>query len=91
MARRARHREPLLVRFALRWGLPSGFGQIDLDQQLEVFRDRTRALTGSSEMAQFADQDARDRLITVFMARAQLASGGVSLSGSATALQLLGS
>lgn len=80
---------PLRNLFETALALPSGFGQIDLEQQLDVFRDRTRSLTGSAEISQFSDPAARDRLVSVYMARLQIAQSPFDATGAATALQLL--
>ena len=80
---------PLRSLFETALGLPSSFGRIDIDQQLGVFRDRTQALTGQDDVAQFADAQSIERLVTIYQARSQLAQGsGVNTSG-ANALQLL--
>lgn len=80
---------PLRQLFETAFGLPGAFAQIDLDQQLEVFREKARGLTGSDEFRQFAEEGARERLITRFLAMAQMRGASASLSAPATALALL--
>ncbi len=54
--------------------LPSGFGQLDLDQQLGVFRDKTSALLGNGEIDQFTNPEAREALVERFLLMSQIAS-----------------
>ncbi|MFC3118689.1 DUF1217 domain-containing protein [Jhaorihella thermophila] len=48
---------PLRALFETALGLPSAFARLDIDKQLEILRDRTRAVTGDSSVAQFAAQE----------------------------------
>lgn len=80
---------PLRQLFETAFSLPSSFAQLDLDRQLEEFRDRTRALTGSSDFSQFADAAAREQLITRFLAMAQIRGSTAVMSSASTALSLL--
>lgn len=81
---------PLRQMFETAFGLPPSFGQIDIDQQLGVFRERARSVLGDSSVQQFSDPDALDKLVTIYQARSQI-NAGAGLSGAATALQLLSS
>lgn len=80
---------PLRTLFETALGLPASFGQIDIDMQLETFRDKVRAVTGSAEMAQFADPAARAKLTDRYLARVQIAAAGGATSPAANALALL--
>lgn len=80
---------PLRSMFETALGLPTSFGQIDLDQQLEVFRDKTNRALGGSSIDQFADPDALKRLTDMYLARAQIAETSSALSSGSTALALL--
>lgn len=71
-------------------GLPSAFGQIDIDQQLTVFQDRAQSIFGSSDPAQFAEPEALDDLVTAYVARAQISAASSSVTSQSIALQLLG-
>lgn len=68
--------------------LPSGFGQLDLDQQLGEFRKRAEQRLGVSEIADFADPALGDRLVEQFMLQSQLAES-TSYTGMSIALTLL--
>ncbi len=71
-------------------GLPSSFSQLDLDRQLEVFKDRLSGLTGSDDLAQFTDPEAIQKLTDAYLARSQIAQLQSTISPAQTALILLG-
>jgi hypothetical protein len=71
------------------FGLPSAFGQIDIDQQLGVLKDKTLSLTGRNDVAQFLDADNREKLITRFQALAQINAFASVSSPQMNALTLL--
>ncbi|MCE6957920.1 DUF1217 domain-containing protein [Cereibacter sphaeroides] len=61
------------------FGLPKSFASLDLDRQLEVYREKSEAMFGDSSPSQFADPHVRDKLIKTFLIRAETeASGGYS-------------
>ena len=80
---------PLRQFFETALGLPRGFGQIDIDQQMEVFRERTGSLTGNNAMSQFTDPDNLEKMTRIYLARAQIAGFGAGQSSNANALTLL--
>jgi len=80
---------PLRSLFETALGLPTAFGQIDIDQQLEVFKDRAEKLLGVSDPTDFSNPDTLDSLITNYLARAQLSDFGGASSSGAIALALL--
>lgn len=82
---------PLRQVFETAFGLPASFGQIDLDQQLDVFRDKASRQFGASEVSQFSEPKAVDKLIQRFLVRAQLAESAVVSSGSIALTLLQGS
>lgn len=71
-------------------GLRSSFAQLDIDRQLEVFKDRLTGLTGSDDLAQFTDEAAVATLTDQFLARSQIAQLQSTISPAQTALILLG-
>lgn len=79
---------PLRAVFETAFGLPSGVVQLDLDRQLDIFRDAAQAKFGIDSLDAFTDAGARDKLIEAYLLRDQLKSGG-SLSPQAIALTLL--
>ncbi|WP_299204160.1 DUF1217 domain-containing protein [uncultured Tateyamaria sp.] len=82
---------PLRTLFETALGLPQAFGQIDIDQQLSVFQDRSERALGVSDPADFADPETLDRLVTTYLARSQLGQIGSGASGASIALTLLSS
>ncbi|MGC3938121.1 DUF1217 domain-containing protein [Roseobacter sp. EG26] len=80
---------PLRSLFEKALNLPESFGQVDIDQQLTVFKQRATSVFGSADLEQFADPDAIDDVITKFIVRSQLAAFNSSTSSASIALTLL--
>ncbi len=80
---------PLRSMFETALGLPSAFGQIDIDQQLEIFREKTRAVTGNGSFSQFSDPGMVEKFTTLYLARSQIAQMSAANSAGANALALL--
>ena len=81
--------KPLRQVFEKAFGLPKAFGQIDIDQQREVLRDKTSALFGTDKLTAFQDPADVEKLIDRFLARAQIEAGASATSPGAGALALL--
>jgi hypothetical protein len=71
------------------FGLPKAFGQIDIDQQREVMRDKASAMFGSDSLSVFQDPENVETVINRFLARAQIEAGVSATSPGAGALMLL--
>ncbi|MEH6644353.1 DUF1217 domain-containing protein [Sulfitobacter sp.] len=69
--------------------LPSAFGQIDLDQQLSVFKDRAKKEFGSDDLSIFSDSTKVQNLITKYIVRDQISQFNTTYSSNAIALTLL--
>lgn len=70
-------------------GLPSSFGQLDIDRQLEEFQDRARRSFGTDSLQDLVSDDRLQQLTTSYLARAQINGvGSIATSGS-IALTLL--
>ncbi|MBS9717730.1 DUF1217 domain-containing protein [Pseudohalocynthiibacter aestuariivivens] len=80
---------PLRNVFETALGLPSSFGSLDLDKQLEVFRDRAERQFGAKNIAQFADPEKQEELVRNFLIRADIQNQNISILGGQTALALL--
>ena len=80
---------PLRSVFETAFGLPASIGALDLDQQVDAFRDGAERVLGHDEIARFGDSEAVEDLIGAFTLRAQLASGPSPLTPGVTALTLL--
>lgn len=66
---------PLRTVFERAYSLPTAFGALDLEQQLEVFEERTQRSFGASDISQFADKENRDELVRQFLVQSQLQAG----------------
>ncbi|WP_133486990.1 DUF1217 domain-containing protein [Aliiroseovarius marinus] len=80
---------PLRQVFETALGLPSSFGTIDIDKQLEVFQEKSERYFGSSAVDQFSDPAQLEELTRLFLARSQIAQGTAALSSNSIALTLL--
>ena len=80
---------PLKKFFETAMGLPSAVGQLDLDRQLEIYKDKTLSLTGSSDVSQFTDPEVLEDLTIRYLARAQIEEFNASFNPAANALFLL--
>ncbi|MBE0455475.1 DUF1217 domain-containing protein [Roseovarius autotrophicus] len=79
---------PLRRVFEVALGLPRGFGQLDIDRQLEEFKSRSGRQFGAASPKDFAQIDIREALSRQFLLREQLSSVGFQ-SSQAIALSLL--
>lgn len=70
-------------------GLPKAFGQLDIDKQLEIFKEKTKAVTGDDSVSQFSDPERIDEMTQRFLVRSQVSQSGAGYSPAATALALL--
>ncbi|WP_323763751.1 DUF1217 domain-containing protein [Marinovum sp.] len=68
--------------------LPDSFSQLDLDRQLDVFREKSHTRFGVSEVADFADPEVRERLVEQYLLQRQLKES-TAYSGMSVALTLL--
>lgn len=79
---------PLREVFQTALGFSASFGQIDLDQQLTAFKARARSIFGTDDLKSFADPVLQDKLIRLYMVRAEAAQSSGS-SPASRALSLL--
>ena len=79
---------PLRKVFETALGLPGSFGGLDLDRQLEGFRQAAQRVFGTTEVAGFEAPEVQERLVRVFLLRSEIASGADTSAGQA-ALTLL--
>lgn len=80
---------PLRRVFETALGLPTSFGAIDIDKQLDVFRDKSLRVFGTSNPAEFAQDDAREDLVRMFLLRAEAAAFTAGSARGSVALSLL--
>ncbi|MEM9966517.1 MAG: DUF1217 domain-containing protein [Pseudomonadota bacterium] len=80
---------PLRELFERALNLPNTIGQIDIDQQLDIFKDRARFVFGTDGFDQFRQDSARQDVITKFVIRDQASQLNAGFSSNAIALTLL--
>lgn len=67
-------------------GLPSSFGQLDIDQQLDIFREKSRSRFGVTEIKEFADLENTRKIVQTYLLQekakqiASVGSGNVALT-----------
>lgn len=81
---------PMRQLFERALNLPSSIGQIDLDQQLGIFKDRAQSIFGSDDPNIFTEDEVVQDVITKYIVRDQIQNLGTGLSSGAIALSLLG-
>lgn len=69
--------------------IPSDIGQLDLDRQAEVFKDRLRSQMGISSLQELKDPEMVDKMITRYQAIDGINQTSATLSSASTALTLL--
>jgi hypothetical protein len=79
---------PLRKVFEVALGLPTSFGQIDIDQQLKIFKEQASSQLDIKELSKLSDGDLQEKLIRRYLLRDQISSIQVQ-SSSAIALTLL--
>ena len=79
---------PLREVFERAFNLPTSFGQLDIERQLDEFKDRADRILGVESFSDFADETKREDLVRGYLLREQVA--GISgLSAQSIALTLL--
>lgn len=67
---------PVRAIFEKAFGFPDSFAALDIDQQISMFRARSEALFGVSEVADFNQPELRDGLRTRFLLMSEIQGGG---------------
>ena len=80
---------PLRTVFETAYGLPASVGALNIDRQLELFRDKTTQLFGSAGVDVFNDAENVDTLIRNYLAQDQIKSGPSASTPGFSALSLL--
>lgn len=70
-------------------GLPREFARIDIDRQRDMISQRMRQVFGDGSVAFFRDEANVEKVITRFLARAQMAGMTGGMAATSPALQLL--
>ncbi|MBK0398114.1 DUF1217 domain-containing protein [Limibaculum sp. M0105] len=71
------------------FSLPSSFGQLDLDKQVETLEARSRSMFGSASPAVFRDAEVVEKAVSRFLLNAQLSASAQGIGPATTALTLL--
>jgi hypothetical protein len=81
---------PLREVFQTAFGLPSSFALIDVDKQRQILAERAGSILKIDSPADFGDPATVERLVRLYLVRADSsASGGGAAGGGGAALQLL--
>ena len=80
---------PLRAVFETAFALPDTFGLLDLDRQLEGFKDKARQVLGTDDLSQIAEQEQTDELLRFYLGRSQINSSFQVASSASIALTLL--
>lgn len=79
---------PLRSVFETALGLPDGFAQLDIDRQLEIFKDASARRLGIDSLDDLADEDKREHVVRIFLIRDQINTVNIQ-SPTSIALSLL--
>ncbi|MEM9708758.1 MAG: DUF1217 domain-containing protein [Pseudomonadota bacterium] len=80
---------PLRAVFEAAFNLPTSFGTLDVDRQLEVFKEKAAANFGDSSVRQFTDPDKQEELLRKFFVSSELNLQSASAVRGSVALSLL--
>lgn len=80
---------PLRSVFESAFGLPASFGALDIDKQLEVFKERSNNILGTSDVSDFGNTETLDEIVRVYLARSEIQNLTAQTSAGSTALTLL--
>lgn len=80
---------PLREMFETAFGLPTTLGKLDIDRQLDIFKDKMAKFMGGSDISQLAEAGERERLTTRFLALSQVRAVSADASSAANSLVLL--
>ena len=80
---------PLRRVFENALGLPSELAAIDLDQQLNEFKEKAQTVFGTTDPAEFIDPGLQESLVRSFLFRSELEANASQYSSGTVALSLL--
>jgi len=80
---------PLRKVFETAFNLPLAFGTLDLDKQLETFKEKSQSAFGDSGIKQFASDEKQEDLTRLFLLRSDVQAVSSNLSSGQNALSLL--
>ena len=80
---------PLRRVFETALNIPAEAAGLDIDRQLEIFRDRAQSVFGVSAPSGFADAERQEDLIRRFLLQSEVSALSASLTSGSVALSLL--
>ena len=80
---------PLRQVFEKALSLPTAFAQLDIDKQLEVFKEKAQDRFGTDKVADFQNEDLSEDLVRMFLLQSEISALQTQQSGTSIALQLL--
>ncbi len=81
--------KPLRAVFEGAFNLPPAVGALDIDRQLDIFKEKSRAAFGDESPRALADPEKREELVRLFFARSEMKAAGAAYSAGSVALSLL--
>ena len=80
---------PVRQVFEKAFSLPTAVGTLDIDRQLEIFKEKSQAFFGTESPAEFTAPEKREELTRRFLISSELNATGGSYSSASVALTLL--
>ncbi|WP_373354988.1 DUF1217 domain-containing protein [Pseudoroseicyclus sp. CXY001] len=80
---------PLRSVFETALGFGQGFGALDIDKQLTNFEARAESVFGTSDVAELAEPEMREKIVRLFLVRSEINAGFTGYSSASAALSLL--
>jgi hypothetical protein len=81
--------KPVRSVFEQAFNLPTAVGTLDIDRQLEIFREKAETYFGTSNPADFLEPDTKKELTRRFLVQSDLSAGPSMSSPGSIALTLL--
>lgn len=80
---------PLRTVFETAFGLPQSIGALDIERQLEMFKEKSSSVLGDESLSVLQDPEKIDLLLNDFMVRQELNAGPANSTPGFSALSLL--
>lgn len=81
--------QPVRKVFEGAFNLPTAVGTLDVDRQLEIFKEKASAFFGTSNPKDFLEPEKAEELTRRFLVQADLQAGATGISAGSAALMLL--
>lgn len=80
---------PLRSVFEEAFGMPTSVGTLDIDRQLEIFKEGAEKMFGTSDLSEIASEDNKTELVRNFLVRSEINAALSNYSPASAALTLL--